>query len=505
MKYVFNEEYDKSIADRILSINNVSYSLLEIEKFSSRIENEVVSNFINKLLENRNDKFLIVGDFDCDGICSTAIIKKIFDSINIKSNFYIPSRKNEGYGINKNIVKKAYDNKFDCIVCVDNGIIANDQINYAYELGLKVFIIDHHEYVNLPRCEAVLHPDLLEKDYYDLCAGGLCCLLASQINDDDLYFVYGGLATLADMVNMFGYNRYLACKMLSILKEKEIKPINLLLAHNEVSFTNIQYNVIPKINAVSRLEDIFNVNYVVNFLLERECDLLDYYHKIEINNDARREYSRKMLLLADELVDDSKQIIIIKSKEFKEGLCGLVANKLVDKYSKPVIVFAEGEELLKGSGRSVPGFNLYQYLFEIKDIFETYGGHEGAVGMSIASSNIQSLFDYIDSHKIEFQEQYKDVILLSGDDLKLDILKQINSLEPYGSNFATPLFGVHTSLIQKKYVVSNRFPKYDINEHISAINFKSGNVNDDYDYLIGKITKDTYNPNKLSLIIEDLI
>ena len=148
------------------------------------------------------------------------------------------------------------------------------------QLGIKVFIIDHHEYVDEPNCEAYLHPSLFIDKYKDMCAAGISCLLSNSVRKDDFSTCLGGLATLADMVSVFNYNRYLLKQMISIIKQGNINPINLLLGDNEVTYDNLHYNVIPKINAVSRLDDLMNVNYVVKYLLSNDNECFDYFNKI---------------------------------------------------------------------------------------------------------------------------------------------------------------------------------------------------------------------------------
>ena len=505
MKYIFNEDLNKSVEDRILQLNNISKEDLDVTDFKIDKDIEVINRFKDKLLSYKDKRFFIVGDYDCDGICATAIIKKLFDDIGIACNYYIPSRSKEGYGLNDNIVNTAYKNNFDCLFLVDNGIIAKDQLALASSLGLKVFIIDHHEYQEEPNCECFLHPRLFESKYSDMCAAGLCSLFASYFVDDDLLTVLGGIASLADMVSMLNYNRYLVKRMITILNTYEIKPIKLLLADNLVDPTSIQFNVIPKINAVSRLDDLMNVNYVVKYLLSKDNECFDYFNKIETINTARKDYSKQMYEQATRLIDNDSKIIVIKSNEFKEGLCGLVANRILDNYQKPVIVFAEVDGVLKGSGRSLPGTNLYEYLKGASDLFDNYGGHELAVGLQLKLANFDKLIDYINNNELTYDEQYKDVLVVDSESINNDMLQAINDLQPYGTNFKQPLFALKNPMYISRYLVSNRFPKFEINDYLSAISFNTSFVDKKFEYMIGNIKKDNYYKDKLSFVIEDLV
>lgn len=505
MKYIFNEDLDSSLTERILALNNVKKESLDVSNFEIDYSLPILNSFKEKLLSCKDKRFFIVGDYDCDGICATAIIKKLFDDIGINSNYYIPSRSKDGYGINETIVNNAKNNNFDCIICLDNGIAAKDVLEYAKSLGLQVFIIDHHEYQNEPECISYLHPNLFPKEYAQMCAGGLCALLSNSFRSDDLTSALGGLATLADMVNIFDYNRYIVKQMLEIVKQGSIVPINLLLGRSDITYKNISFQVIPKINAVSRLDDLMNVNYVVRFLLSNESEAISYFDKIENINAARKEYSKQMYNLALRLVDEKQNIIVISHESFKEGLCGLVANRLLEHFRKPVIVFSNSNGILKGSGRSVPGFNMYEYLKNTDFLFETYGGHELAIGCSINEENYNKLLDYINNSKVEYNEQFINVMLLDESKIDFNTLDELQNLEPFGSGFVEPLLGFRNPNYISRYIVGGRFPKFDINDNLSAISFNSDFMNTEFDYMVGHLSKDNFNKDKLSFLIEDLV
>ena len=505
MKYIFNEDNTKSITERILQINNIDKKDLDISNFNVDYDLEIVNSFNEKLLSNKDKRFFIVGDYDCDGICSTAIIKKLFDDLGIKNNYYIPSRTKQGYGLSIEIVKTAYENKFDCILCVDNGIVADDALIYARSIGIVTFVLDHHEYQNKPKCDYFLHPNLFEDKYSNMCAAGLCCLVSNSIRRDEFSMALGGLATLADMVSIFNYNRYLACEMLKIVKQGKINSINLLLGRNEITYNNLSFNVIPKINAVSRLDDLMNVNYVVKFLLADAKEAIHYFDKIENINNARKNYSSQMYNTATRLIDDSTNLIVIKDDSFKEGLCGLVANRIMDSYKKPTIVFAQIGDKLKGSGRSILGFNIYEYLNGCKELFDTFGGHELAVGLSMPVDKFDSFINYINNNPIVIEEPNVDVIVVDQNNINFDLLDELKSLEPFGSNFKEPLIALRKPVYASKYVVANKYPKFDINDNLSAISFNTNFINKDFEYMIGRIKQDSYDQDKLSFVIEDLV
>ena len=192
------------------------------------------------------------------------------------------------------------------------------------------------------------------------------------------------------------------------------------------------------------------------------------------------------------------------SKQY-EGLCGLVANRILDNYQKPVIVFAEVDGVLKGSGRSLPGTNLYEYLKGASDLFDNYGGHELAVGFQLKLANFDKLIDYINNNELTYDEQYKDVLVVDSESINNDMLQAINDLQPYGTHFKQPLFALKNPKYISRYLVSNRFPKFEINDYLSAISFNTSFVDKKFEYMIGNIKKDNYYKDKLSFVIEDLV
>lgn len=502
MRYVLNKD-DKSIKDRILEINHLKEEELDISNFVVDKDLDIICKFSEFLKAYKDLHFFIVGDYDCDGICATTIIKKLLDDLNIKNNYYIPSRSKEGYGINDNIVNTAIENHFDVIIMVDNGAVANSQIELAKNNNIKTIVIDHHEYIDEPKADLFIHPNLFSSKYEDMCAAGLCALLSNCIRDDNLSICLGGLATLADMVKVFNYNRYLIIKMMEILRNNSIHPIKYLLQSNELSYTSLQFNVIPKINAISRLDNILNVNFMPRYLLSNEKEALSNVLKIEDVNNKRKQLSKQMYESIISRIDKSKSFIVVRSNDFYEGLCGLLANRLLNEFNKPVLVLSQKDKELKGSGRSPIGFNIYEFLKPCEKLCTSFGGHQNALGLSLDLNNYDLLIDYIYNQEIMFDEENIDVLVIDIDKTDFNLLKEIEELGPYGTGFKSPIFAIKNNNY-KKIMVASKYPKYMINEKIDAICFKQKYV-DDFNYMIGTLNIDSYHKNKLSFIIEDFI
>ncbi len=504
MNYIFHDE-DLSLTEKICRINGIREDDLDIGIFDHHDEPDVLRAFKEKLLSYADKRFFIVGDYDCDGICSTTIMKKLFDDIGIASNYYIPSRRKEGYGLNRRIVDTAAQHGFEVLLCVDNGIIANEELNYARSLGLITMVIDHHEYDEEPSSDHYLHPDLFTEEYSDMCASGLCALLSTDIREDKLTLVYGGLATLADMVRVIGYNRYLLKRMMTILHEETIYPIDYLLKKRDFDYETLSFDVIPKINAVSRMEESLNVNYVVRYLLSDASGCMAFLPKIEEINASRKQLTKEMAAMAGRLCDDEEKMIVVSSEAFKEGLCGLVANRLMYEKEKPVIIFSEAEGMLKGSGRAPKGFDLHGYLYEVRDLFAAFGGHAQAVGLTLEKDRFDDLLDYIHTHDFVSLPIEKDVLCIKQEDISVDVIETLDSLKPFGQGFEEPIFCLEDPDYTKKFMIKGLYPKFVLRPDLEAISFNADDSRKCFSRMIGHIRKDQYHSGRLSFVIEDLI
>lgn len=500
MKYNFIETDD--IKKTILELNGVSEERLNKE-YDFTIKDEVFLNFKDKLCEYKDLRFLIVGDFDADGICSTTIISKLLKHLNIESNYYIPSRIKDGYGLNESIVETANKYHFDVLLLVDNGIVCNEQIELAHSYGIKVMIIDHHEYDTLPDAEAIIHSKIVSNDYINLSAGGLCYLLSSLFYDDDLSLVLGGISTISDVMSVLDFNRSLIKKAYSKLQEGNITSINLLNDNKEITYDSISYTIIPKINAISRMEPMGNPNHLVKFFLEEDISKAkEYIEKINYINNERKIYSNKMIDEANRSITN-KPIEVIAFNSVYEGLCGLVANRLLYSLRRPTVIISLKEGIYKGSARSPEGFNIFEQLKDF-DGYLSYGGHENAVGLSFKEESLTFFKEYISNIDYSEKEETIDGILLDTDKIDFNLIKDIESLMPYGNGFKEPTLVIENRNY-KKIVISGKYPKFLINNSLSAISFNESLKDEIPAFFIGRLSKDSYRANCISFTIEEMI
>ena len=491
-----------NLLDNIYLINNITKSDLEIDRFDNINYHQSLFDFKDKLLTLKDKHILIVGDYDCDGICATTITKRLLEHLGINNSYYIPSRIDEGYGLSEKIVSIAHKQHYDAIITVDNGVSATSSISLANSLGIKVMIIDHHEYVDTPDCYGFIHPNLLDKDFNKLSAGALCYLLSTLFYEDDYSLVLGGLSILSDMVGVLNYNRYLLKKMMNILNTSDIYQIKLLNGAS-VDYDSLSFNAIPKINAVSRMG--YNANILVKYFLsdKDECiKLLDSINKI---NDYRKNETKTECDLALSMLNRKDKLALIVSSEFKEGICGLIANRISLNYDVPCIVFSKKDGLLKGSGRSRENFNIYEYLLDTKDLFTSFGGHGQACGVCIEESKLDDLKAYVDTHKLNMLDYHKDVISVDQTDIDFDLFNKIDSLKPFGIDFKEPLIHIKDFEYKSKFLIKNKYPKFTVDNKLSAISFNEYDSYRQFSDLYAYIRKDDYHAGAVSLLIEDLL
>lgn len=491
-----------NLLDNIYLINNITKSDLEIDRFDNINYHQSLFDFKDKLLTLKDKHILIVGDYDCDGICATTITKRLLEHLGINNSYYIPSRIDEGYGLSEKIVSIAHKHHYDVIITVDNGVSATSSISLANSLGIKVMIIDHHEYVDIPDCYGFIHPNLLDKDFNKLSAGALCYLLSTLFYEDDYSLVLGGLSILSDMVGVLNYNRYLLKKMMNILNTSDIYQIKLLNGAS-IDYDSLSFNAIPKINAVSRMG--YNANILVKYFLSDrdECiKLLDSINKI---NDYRKNETKSECDLALSMLNRKDKLALIVSSEFKEGICGLIANRISLNYDVPCIVFSKKDGLLKGSGRSRENFNIYEYLSNTKDLFSSFGGHGQACGVCIEESRFDELKEYISSHELELLDYQKDVISVEQSDIDLDLFKEIDDLKPFGIDFKEPLIHIKDFEYKSKFLIKNKYPKFTVDNKLTAISFNEYDSYRQFNDIYAYIRKDDYHQGALSLLIEELL
>lgn len=446
--------------------------------------------------KDHNEKVFVGGDYDADGICSTAIMKKTLDQLGIANGYYIPDRFKEGYGLNKKTVELAFEKGYSLIITVDNGVKAHEALERAKELGMDVIVTDHHEIEEEVEADILVHPDFMEEEYRYLSGAGVAYEISRNlIGDHDQSLVTMCMvALIGDVMPLYRETRKIVKKGLQLLSHGIPRSLSLLLYHpSSVTETDVAFSIVPKLNSIGRMKDSSNVNTLVSYLLcENEAQLLSYSKALSKVNDERKKLSASMSEKAEQLLSN-RPFEIITDSSFEEGICGLVAGRLSNTYHKPVIVMSDNGEVLKGSGRSIPGFDLFSFLspFEKKVAF---GGHKAAVGITINKSDYEELVSYVDENifNFELKEENRRAVRLEPDDVSFDSVADLSLLSPYPKDMPEPDFAI-VNPVNVQVVKTGKTIRYVIsvqNRTIECVAFPSRNLKaaPNPKILIGKLT-----------------
>ena len=410
-------------------------SIKGMDKVVSRIRSAI----------SHSEKIIVYGDYDCDGISATSIMVRTFQKLNYPVSYYIPSRYKDGYGLNVENVIKIAASGFKLIIAVDNGISANEAIDKANELGVDVIVVDHHELPNEPvKAVGVIHP-LVSEISSIIGSGGYMSLFVSGAllgHYDDYLLTLAGLSTISDLMELKEYNRDVVRLALDAFKKHRYLPLSLLLDSNVINEKAFSLSIAPKINAVGRLSEDSSTNRLVKYLTcENEKEIYALSEWILSLNEKRKELTKEAVETLPELKDEAGICLLT---DMKEGLIGLVANRLMNEYNLPTIVFTnDGDKsILKGSIRSKEGFNVTKAFESLNKYLLTGGGHALAGGLSIKAEDFDSFKkDFLElCKKYTIQEEKIETIDISLSEVNQATYKILESFSPFGMGFREPVF-----------------------------------------------------------------
>lgn len=454
---------------------------------------------------NNKEKILIYGDYDVDGITSTTVLKKYLMDRGITVDTYIPNRLHEGYGLNKNAIDTIKERNIDLIITVDCGISAIEEVDYAINLGMDVIVTDHHEVGDkLPNALAVI--DAKRKDntypFRSLAGVGVVFKLIQALSikleiKPEEYLKYLDLVcvgTISDIVPLEGENRTIAKLGLMLIKVTRNLGLRELIkssGYKEIDSNTISFGVAPRINACGRMgheeealklflaEDLESATKITKEL--NEYNTLRQSTEKAIYEDAVQQIEKNHL--------DENNSIVLGGKGWHHGVIGIVSSKVTDKYYKPSILLSFEDDIAKGSGRSVPGFDLYEGLTKCEDLLEKYGGHSMAVGLTLKKENLEKFKERFE--QIAKEKNIKELvpIIYIDDELKLkdinmDLVKSLSILEPFGEANKVPLFLIKNLKIDSIRALSEgrhlKLTLRDENFVINAIGFELGYLAEEY-------------------------
>lgn len=420
--------------------------------------------------KKKNEKIFVGGDYDADGVCSTAIMKETLDVLGISNGYYIPDRFKEGYGLSAKTVTMAHEKGYSVIMTVDNGVKAHEALKTAKSLGMDVIVTDHHVIEEEVEADILVHPDYMEDDFQYFSGAGVALEISRNlIGNNDHLTALAAVAAIGDAMPLWKETRKLVRKGISLLKQGKPSCLALLLRPgSSVDETSIAFQIVPKLNAVGRMNTLANVNTLPQYLLLKDSQrnaILHYREQLNQVNETRKQLSGKESEKAAGMITD-EDMEILYDPDFHEGICGLVAGKIASRIHKPTLVMAKSGDLIKGSGRSVPGFNLFEFFSSFEEPV-AFGGHEMAVGLSLRAEDFEAFRmhaqEEMKKSSFVYEEQSEKAIMIHERDVTFDNIADLQSLCPYPKEMVPALF-----VMRKPVVLSCKNTPKTIRYQISA-------------------------------------
>lgn len=489
------------IVQTLLSRGYTTPELLQAFLFSS-YEKDVASPVLMKDAQKAVDrilhaiehkeKILIFGDYDVDGITSSSLMMICLKPLGADVNFYLPHRVRDGYGISTKIVQRAAENNYKLIITVDNGITAFEPAQKARELGIDLIITDHHKpHEHVPEAYAIVNPNQIDCGYpFKVLAGvGVTFKVLSLLYEQKglplptKAYELLLLGTIADVVPLTGENRFWVRHGLRYVNSYQSLSFKVLkqngkVTKERVSATDIGFSIAPQINALGRLED---PRQGVKFLIGTDVQEVQHVGSVLFElNRARKEIERSIFNDVDVLIKsktinlDQENIIMASSDQWPPGVIGLVASRLVGAYGRPTLLFHKtADGMIKGSCRSITGFNMFEALSASAELLTQFGGHPMAAGLSLPLENLPKLKENLESliaSKLTADDLKLKITIdaeLKMSDITKKLMSDLEHLEPFGNENAVPSFYI-------KDVVMVQKPQLLKDAHVKCLVFADG-------------------------------
>lgn len=503
---ILNDEF----LNKILWFNGITnkndYDKLNTSSFPFLFEN--VDAFIDKInkIASNGQKITIVGDYDADGICSVVIMSKFLNKLGVNNDYIIGDRFTDGYGLNNSIIDEAIKRNSKLIITVDNGIKSKEPVSYALSNGIDIIITDHHQ----PDEETIPNTLIFDQHYKtnmifkDFCGAMLALSLVFNYikspksivntNKDFMFELYelAGLASLGDVMPLFDINRKVVKQLIKDIKTNNIynKGLKTLLdtINYDITLANsndIAFKVIPILNAPGRLS---SANIAIDMLLNNDLEATKECIRL---NEKRKNLTRTAM---NSLIIKPSNINVLYADSINEGIIGIVAGRIKEMTNKPTFIFTDSNDGIKGSARSVKGFDIFNatksVIDEFPDICISYGGHPDALGITLKNMDSLQIFkkqiNRYDTKDLTIDNYYIDYDFLSFE----NEYKKIESLEPFGQAFNEPIFHLNVE-IKSPRILGNAHTSFYINR-LNFICFNKVIEDGKYDIFFS-IKKELYN------------
>ena len=431
---------------------------------------------INEKIKNRN-KIRIIGDYDIDGVTSTHILVTGLRMLGADVDTYIPDRIKDGYGMHEQLVVKAYEDGIDTIVTCDNGIAASNEIALAKGYGMTVIVTDHHEIpyediegeriFHIPEADAVINPKQEDCQYpnKNICGAVVAWKLVWALlednghsRDDIFHFLeFAAIATVGDVMDLQGENRIIVKEGLRRLPNTKNPGLQALMQANgldggEISAYHVGFVLGPCINASGRLDTALRSLSLLG--AKNQTEAAKIAGDLTALNQSRKSLTEIGRDEAERMIEETEigkdRVLVVYMPDCHESLAGIIAGRIREKYNKPAFVLTKSEDGVKGSGRSIESYSMYEELVKCGDLLEKFGGHPMAAGLSLKEENVDI-----------FRKRLNQLCTLTAEDLcpkvvidvpmpisylSWELVHQLTLLEPFGKANTKPLFaqkGLH--------------------------------------------------------------
>ena len=490
-------------------------------------------DLINEAIDE-GTKISIYGDYDVDGVMSSVILYKSIKYFTNNVTYYVPHRQKEGYGINCDSINELYGEGVRMIVCCDNGITAVEEAKLIKQLGMKFIILDHHEpaFVEaetersdvLPDADAIIDHKRKTCTYpfKSLCAGGMSYKFSQLLFESrkaeflhrDEALVFAAIATICDIVDLLDENRIIAKLGLEIIKNSSNIGLKALIEETgleqieKITEYHIGFVIGPCINATGRLESAKSA--IELFLTDDVKKAKELSLELATLNNSRKNMTLKAVKECVEIAqNDESRVLVIYNENVHESIAGIVAGRIKEKFYKPTIVITSGDEMAKGSARSIDGYNIFEEMFKVKDIFHKFGGHPMAAGLSLSKESIDVLRRRLNENcKLTKEQLIQDIRLdkaLNISEINMDLAKELSILAPFGKENPMPLFGTKNMFAEKitligkdKNIIKMSLRDKETGARIEGIDFNN------YSQFVSELT-DIFGEEEANQVLQGLL
>ncbi|MGN1266559.1 MAG: single-stranded-DNA-specific exonuclease RecJ [Dorea sp.] len=433
-------------------------------------------------------KIRVIGDYDIDGVNATYILLEGLESLGADVDSDIPNRITDGYGLNVDLIDRAFQVGVDTVITCDNGIAATDAIAYGKELGMTVIVTDHHEvpfdeiegekHYILPPADAVIDPKREDCEYpfKGLCGAAVAYKLietlyevsSKDVEDMDYLIENVAIATVGDVMDLVGENRIFVKEGLAMLRRTQNPGIRALIECTGVDKSHlgayhIGFVLGPCLNASGRLDTAKRALHLLRTRDKKEADILA--GDLKALNDSRKDLTKIAVEDAINLVENTElkndRVLVVYLPDCHESLAGIVAGRIREKYYKPVFVLTDGEDGVKGSGRSIETYHMYEELNKCKLLLSKYGGHALAAGVSMEKENVDSFRKMLNENCTLTEKDMTEKVVI---DMEMPFqcitekfVEELELLEPFGKGNTKPVFaGRNVEVISARILGKNK-------------------------------------------------